>query len=550
MAYHQYLTPSRGVWYFQRWASINIHGATAPALINYRKSLRTKDIRTAKQRARILAVKLDELIKQHFASASEFSRAMESYHKVVVQNPSLEQYEEMGWSDPDELRFSAEDMLLTKASQFSKHVDQNIQELQNRIQNLETLLEKSQAITDQFDLRTELANLSLETADDRGNPTLDSLFDEYKSWASNQKQMVALDSIYIPAIELFLKFLQFACAKSELRTQDVTSDLAKQYVKFYASIPKRSRIKNASIENLMGLVGETKAKKTIEDHVTVIHGFLSFASKNGYRVDQQMLAVLGYQPTLYGRISKATPRTAFSDEQLATVFNSRHYVQGDIKFSGMYWAPLIAMFSGARLAEILQLTQDDIKKKDGIWTLEITGEASDADRKKRVKTTASNRLIPIHRKLIELDLIQYVDAQDGRLFPDEERDRQGKFSNFSKRFRTYRQQIGLYSHDDEIRRDFHSFRHTVETKLKEMVGIGSASKRVDTYTIDSIMGHVPSTNAVGEKVYNHSLNLLAKKNAIQQLEYPTVKFEEIKHWKRCKFTRVNLRIKTSRNKIS
>jgi hypothetical protein len=278
MAYHhQFLTPSRGVWYFQRWVSIKIDGVDTPQAVNYRKSLRTKDIRIAKQRARKLAVKLDDLIKQHFMSDSEFSDAMAFYHRAIVQNLSLEEYEEMGWGDPhDDVGFSREDLLLTKATQFSKHVNYEFHQLQNRVQNLETLLEKSQQINEQFDLKKEIDRLNLDAVDDASNPTLDSLFDEYKSWASNQKQMVALNSIYIPSIELFLRFLQSVCGSAQIRTNDVTPDLAKQYVRFYANIPKGVQIKNASIESLTGLSGETKTQKTIEVDV---RGCWKYASK-------------------------------------------------------------------------------------------------------------------------------------------------------------------------------------------------------------------------------------------------------------------------------
>lgn len=543
---HLYLTPSRGVWYFQRWVNIQVYGVNTPQPINYRKSLHTKDIRIAKQRARKLAVTLDEIVKRHFKSDSEFSETMAIYHKVLIQNQTLEQYEAMGWDDESGLGFSREDMLLTKATQFSNQVDHEFHQLQNRISNLEILLEKSLQLHDHFDLKKEIANLNLDQVIDTNNPTLDTLFDEYKSWASSQKQMVALDTSYGPSIELFLTFLKSMTAKSDIRTTDVTSELTRQYVKFYASIPKGVQIKNTSIESLTGLSGELKTQKTIKDHVTAIHGFLSFGSKHGYRIDQQMLGVLKYQSTLYGNRSRSTPRTAFSDEELASMFNSTHFKHGTFKFSAMYWAPLIAMFTGARLAEILQLTQNDIALKDGIWTFYINGDASDDDPKKRVKTKAANRLLPIHPTLLDLDFIDYVTEQSGRLFQDEKRGTTGKFSMFSKRFRTFRQQVGLYPCHDGIQRDFHSFRHTVETKLKELVGIGDGDKRVDTYTIDSIIGHAPSANAIGEKVYNHSLNLVAKRNAIHQIEYPTIKFEDMAHWDKCTFTRSKFRPKRIR----
>jgi integrase len=543
---HLYLTSSRGVWYFQRWVNIKIVGALLPRAVNYRKSLRTKDIRIAKKKARKLAGIMDELIRRHFDSDAQFAEAMAVYHQVVIQNQSLDHYESMGWDDDTGLGFSREDMLLTKASEFSKQIDDAFSQLQNRIRNLEELLEKSLTLNEQFNLREEIANLNLDSIDDANNPTLQALFHEYKAWASTQKEMVALDTSYGPSIELFLMFLESMSANPDIRTADISSDLARQYVKFYAAIPKGTQIKNASVESLTGLSGELKTQKTIKDHVTAIHGFLSFASKHGYRIDQQMLGVLKHQSTLYGVKSRPTPRTAFSDDELGAIFNSNHYTTGSFKFSSMYWAPLIALFTGARLAEILQLTQRDITEQDGIWTININGDKSIDDPGKRVKTKAANRLLPIHPTLLDLDWINYVNAQSGRLFPDEERGNTGKFSMFSKRFKTFRQQVGLYPCPDGIQRDFHSFRHTVETRLKELVGIGDGDKRVDTYTVDSIIGHAPSANAIGEKVYNHSLNLIAKKNAIHQLQYPTVKFEEFMHWEKCLFIRNQFRPRRTR----
>jgi integrase len=216
-------------------------------------------------------------------------------------------------------------------------------------------------------------------------------------------------------------------------------------------------------------------------------------------------------------------------------------MEGKFKFSGMYWAPLIALFTGARLSEILQLTIADVQKDNDIWTISINSTETDHDPYKRVKTKSANRILPLHSTLLDLDFIAYVNTRDGRLFPDEERGQNHKFSPFSKRFKTYRKQIGLYPSPDGIQRDFHSFRHTVETRLKELVGIGANHKRVDTYIIDSIIGHAPSANAIGEKVYNHSLNLAAKKNAIEQLRYDCIDFQTLRRWDKCDFTRAQFR---------
>jgi integrase len=78
---------------------------------------------------------------------------------------------------------------------------------------------------------------------------------------------------------------------------------------------------------------------------------------------------------------------------------------------------LIALYTGARQAEIAQLRLSDLNKRDGIWVFSI----SDAGEEQRVKTRAAIRKVPVSQRL-DLGLVDYAEAlrkhgQD-RLFPD------------------------------------------------------------------------------------------------------------------------------------
>jgi hypothetical protein len=43
-----------------------------------------------------------------------------------------------------------------------------------------------------------------------------------------------------------------------------------------------------------------------------------------------------------------------------------------------FWLPLLALFSGARLGELCQLSVDDVREIEGVWCLEITPGGSPA----------------------------------------------------------------------------------------------------------------------------------------------------------------------------
>ena len=69
------------------------------------------------------------------------------------------------------------------------------------------------------------------------------------------------------------------------------------------------------------------------------------------------------------------------------------------------WVPMICMLGGLRLDEACQLYKEDIVKIDGIWCFDIN-ESKD----KKLKNLSSNRIIPVHPKLIAMGLIDYVDS--------------------------------------------------------------------------------------------------------------------------------------------
>jgi len=137
---------------------------------------------------------------------------------------------------------------------------------------------------------------------------------------------------------------------------------------------------------------------------------------------------------------------------------------GNQRRPSRYWVPLIAIFSGMRLGEIVTLTTDDVGMRDGVecFILRRTEDRS-------LKTAGSERIVPVHPELVKLGFLKRVatvrDEGGSRLFPDLEGATQGEVSShFQKNF-AYWQKKGLGITERGV--SFHSFRHGFRDALRE-----------------------------------------------------------------------------------
>ncbi|WP_295693388.1 site-specific integrase [uncultured Maricaulis sp.] len=131
-----------------------------------------------------------------------------------------------------------------------------------------------------------------------------------------------------------------------------------------------------------------------------------------------------------------------------------------------YWLPLIALFTGMRMGEIAQLWTDDVLEPDGVWALRVQ---FNADRDQELKNPGSDRIIPIHKTLIDLGFVDWASAarqkNASRLFPDipKSKDKQDFSSIFSKRFSKFLETADLWRDG----RTFHSLRHNFRDAVRD-----------------------------------------------------------------------------------
>jgi integrase len=173
-------------------------------------------------------------------------------------------------------------------------------------------------------------------------------------------------------------------------------------------------------------------------------------------------------------------RERFTLEELQRLFDPAH-LHRDMRKSYMYWLPWLGLFTGARLEELCQLHLEDIRQEGEVWVIDINAKGE-----KRLKTLASERLVPIHPRLVELGLLDHVEMLRGRgekrLFPELDHRRDGYGQTASKWFGRYRERLGIKS-------PFHSFRHTVVDELHQL---GADHKK-----IAALVGHADESMTGG-----------------------------------------------------
>jgi len=151
-----------------------------------------------------------------------------------------------------------------------------------------------------------------------------------------------------------------------------------------------------------------------------LHGLshlLAWAKGQGYLPDSWVNPVDGLRIKKH-RGEKRLKRSPFSDEELTAIFDSRDFTKEKDKHPERYWLPLCLLWSGARREEIAQLYLDDVKQVEAVWVFDIK---TDEKRGQGLKNEASVRMVPVHSRLIELGLLQYVNQTRAtgalRLFP-------------------------------------------------------------------------------------------------------------------------------------
>jgi len=236
---------------------------------------------------------------------------------------------------------------------------------------------------------------------------------------------------------------------------------------------------------------------TVNNRLRKLSAFLNWCRSNGYVVENPLVGM----KVMTGSAKDA--RVSFEQHDLTTLLNLDQLKMESRKHPWRYWLPLLARFTGARLEELCQLHIDDIATHQGIPCIRVDDRHDD----QKLKNQSSRRVLPIHPKLLELGLLEHAEsikgANNSRLFPDLVATR-GKLGHApSKWFSRYKSKQGV----SDLRKTFHSFRHTFIDDLREAGIQDSLIKRM--------AGHEDSS--VTFAVYGSRLQLSAMLQALRTI---------------------------------
>ncbi|WP_024510062.1 DUF6538 domain-containing protein [Bradyrhizobium sp. ARR65] len=145
-------------------------------------------------------------------------------------------------------------------------------------------------------------------------------------------------------------------------------------------------------------------------------------------------------------------KRSFSDEEAKIILRAALSEKDPVK----RWVPWIGAYTGARISEICQLRSEDVLKIEDIPCFKFAPEAGS------LKTSGSERIVPLHPALIESGLLNFVSrVKSGPLFADLSPDKFGKRGgNGTKVIGRFVRQLGL---KDPRLSPSHSWRHRIKT---------------------------------------------------------------------------------------
>ncbi|WP_354202483.1 site-specific integrase [Bradyrhizobium sp. JR4.1] len=228
--------------------------------------------------------------------------------------------------------------------------------------------------------------------------------------------------------------------------------------------------------------------------------------------------------------TERSERTSFEIAELQSLFNAplftEHRFPVGAHGAAGFWLPVLALYTGARQAELGHLTADNVKvdAQTGVALLYFVTEKA---RGKRTKTDASERTVPVHPEAIRLGFLDYVegrrsaDSADAWLFPSLSPDRgTAGVPAWSKWFGRYLRDEGGVTDKAKV---FHSFRHTVKDALRR----GGADHEIR----EDLIGHAQASTVSGGYGANAMLSRWgaeALSDAIKRISYPGLDLSRVK----------------------
>lgn len=175
-----------------------------------------------------------------------------------------------------------------------------------------------------------------------------------------------------------------------------------------------------------------------------------------------------------------------------------------------YWLPIFALWHGVRLEEIGGARVSELVKIGDRWAFDWTDRT--------LKNESSARFVPIHKKLIELGFIDYVNGQPkgGFVFPelphdtDDEEAATRQFSKWWGYWCAANAEVKGQGFDEARVKVFHSFRHSFKRQARGVIQESIS---------DILSGHKGIASEGRKYGFGAEFNVLVE--AIDKMDFPT-----------------------------
>lgn len=264
-----------------------------------------------------------------------------------------------------------------------------------------------------------------------------------------------------------------------LQVKDKTANMRRATVeRLAAKFPMLSNVGRREVRRwVTDLIGEGLASATVQRMMTDCRMYWRYLETiEAVPEDSAPFDRLGLKV-------KRSARQPWTPEELVKL----HRAAGETSLADLI---KLAMYSGARLGELVSLKTDDVA--DDHFTIT------------EAKTDAGQREVPIHREIAQTVARLVDQSKDGYLLPVSGKHRA---DTMSKAFQRLRKAEGHEGKQDKV---FHSIRNTVITML-ERAGVPEG-------TVQDIVGHERSTLTGG--TYSGKSTLEMKADALARISYP------------------------------
>lgn len=318
------------------------------------------------------------------------------------------------------------------------------------------------------------------------------------------------------------------------RTLGAAANLVKRFVALHGDIPLASITPEHFVALRDAMLTEVKPA-TITTKFNLLRG--AFAAC----IDDRQFGI-GANPMQHVKIRADTEgagRVHFSVDQLQTIFDAPLFTaspwrvgapEGANKVAGIgksdtaFWLPLLGLFTGAHLEELLHLRTKDLRTEGGVTLIHLRHRPAKGQKAATQPKRKAQRVVPVHPELVRLGLLTYSAhrARSGPwLFPatDVGALQPARGDVWSKWFGRFLD--GLALHDEGLM--FHSFHHTFN-HFAQASGVTEAIRDA----ITGRLGAKPTRTAARRP--NHRLGIHDLAQAIDQLQFGSLDLSKVNRW--------------------